>query len=239
MFGYESLPYPPSDCVRIHPDERVKAIISLDGTAELMRWEWLSRISMPSLIMGQTVENEAEGGGLGDEVARPHAAIAGAYSYRVDVEGASHYSFTNYCDVGRIPSISSQLLQALYTGGWIPAPTVESFYSTWPCASTGVQAATISPLEANRVVTKYMTAFLNVHRGAPGIASAQDWSVLTPEYALDHTPSVEFFNSEHCRATLPDRSQFSYRPHQTSSECDSASKDPAGYFSPLSGWRAP
>jgi hypothetical protein len=214
-------------------------MITFDGSSQMLRFDWLARISMPSLIMGETVENSFEigefqlGGGAGpliqDWIARPHAAIERRDSYRVDVDGANHYSFTNYCDVALIP----KALEAFYNLGFLPSPTVASFDSFWPCSSTVPPAVTISSADEHKVVTKYMIAFLNVHLRHQGPDTWRDRAILTPEYALDHTPTVQFFDSEECRAPLPNRSYFTYRVHQTSTECDVAPKDQPGWFAPL------
>jgi hypothetical protein len=54
--GLETLPYPPNTCVRIFPDRRIKTMISLDGSSWLMRYSELAKIVVPSLIMGETVD---------------------------------------------------------------------------------------------------------------------------------------------------------------------------------------
>ena len=95
-----------------------------------------------------------------------------------------------------------------------------SFDSFWPCSSTVLPAVTISSADEHMLVPKYMIAFLKVHLRHPGPDTERDRAILTPEYALDHTPTVQFFDSEECRATLPDWSYFTYRPHQSSGECD-------------------
>jgi len=82
------------------------------------------------------------------------------------------------------------------------------------------------------VVTKYMIAFLDVYFRNRDVKPSLDRQILTEEYALDHKPQVQFFNSEHCEATLPDKSYFSYRAYQVSSECDVQKKDPTGWFTP-------
>jgi predicted dienelactone hydrolase len=226
------VPYPPSSCVPIVPDERIKAMITLDGSSQLMRYSWLARISMPSLIMGETVENSAQLPGnparlplLKDWIARPHAAIDRPDSYRVDVDGANHYSFTNLCDWGQV-LYNLGILEEV-TGGDLTA-----WYSFWPCANTGPNAVTISSADEHKVVTKYMIAFLDLYLGGSEANPGIDRSILTPGYALTHQPTVQFFASEECHAALPNPSYFTYRPLQTSSECVVAPQDPPGWFSP-------
>ena len=218
--GSDSLPYPANTCVPTPPDPRIKTIISLDGSSQLLRYRELARVSVPSLIMGETPDqSEAMVPDLRDWIARPHAAIDRHDSYRVDVSGANHYSFTNYCDAVRV----------WFNLGWISSAYLAANEDSWPCATTGSSPppATISAADAHEVVTKYMISLLDISFAVP----KGDHSFLTKEYALSHTPTVQFFDSEECHAALPDDSYFTYRPYQFSSECDVAQKDTAGWFS--------
>ena len=207
-----------STCVPIYPDLRIKAMISLDGTSELLRYREMARISMPSLIMGETVENsQFLNGGPQDRdwIARPHAAISRHDSYRVDVNGSIHSSFNNSCDG----------FQVQFNLGLISSDDLKAYMSSSHCTNLGPDPATISAADAHQVVTKYMIAFLNTYLGHTNT----DSSILTPDYALTHTPVVQFFDNETCSAAVPDDSWFSYRPHQVTSECEVALKDP-GWF---------
>jgi hypothetical protein len=204
-------------------------MITLDGSSQTMRFTELVRISIPSLIMGETVNNSESlgnmiipGGGaaMRDWIARPHAAINRPDSYRVDVNGTNHYSYTDYCDAG----------QVWFNLGWISSAYLTAWETSWPCASTGLDPVTISSADEHEVVTKYMIAFLDLHLGGGDKNKQLDQWILTPEYALYHTPSVQFFNSEKCPAALPDQSYFTYRSYQLSSECDIAQQDPTGWF---------
>jgi predicted dienelactone hydrolase len=230
IVGQEALPYPSSTCVPTLPDRRIKAMISLDGSSQMLRYRELAKISVPSLIMGETVDQSTELGTLAgmpdptqlrDWIARPHAAIHRVDSFRVDVNGANHYSFTNYCDAA----------QVFFNLGLISSAGRTNWLSSWPCANTGFDAVTISSADEHEVVTKYMIAFLDIyfHNTEPDHL-VPELGILTPEYALTHTPTVEFFDSERCHATLPDDTYFTYRPYQVSSECDVAQKDPTGWF---------
>src|ERR1035437_1905873 len=163
-----------------------------------------------------------------DWIARPHGAIDRVDSYRVDVNGANHYSFTNSCDGG----------QVFFNLGLISLGDLTAWENSWPCASTGLDPVTISSADEHEVVTKYMIAFLDVYLGGWDPDWWLDRWILTPEYALSHTPTVQFFDSERCDATLPDHSYFKYRPHQVSSECDVAQKNPTGWFASQSKDRA-
>jgi hypothetical protein len=229
IVGSETLPYPPSTCVATVPDRRIKTLVSLDGSSQMLRYHELARISLPSLIMGETVDQSVELGTLAgmpdptqlrDWIARPHAAIDHIDSYRVDVNGTNHYSFTNYCDAA----------QVFFNLGLISSDGQTGWLSSWPCTNTGLDAVTISSADEHEVVTKYMIAFLDIYFHNPNSAPWLDLWILTPEYALTHTPTVQFFNSEGCHAALPDHTYFRYQPYQTSSECDVAQKDPTGFF---------
>jgi len=221
--GTGTLPYPAATCVPTPPDPRIKTIVSLDGSSQFLHYRELARISVPSLIMGDTVDQSAvidANGDLRDWIARPHSAINRFDSYRVDVNGANHYSYTDYCDAA----------QVWFNLGWISSANLTAWETSWPCASTGWFPVTIPAADAHEVVTKYMIALLDLYLGGRDKNKQLDRWILTPEYALDHTPTVQFFNSEKCPAALPDKSYFTYRAYQLSSECDVAQKDPTGWF---------
>jgi hypothetical protein len=226
LAGQAILPPPANTCVRTPPDPRIKTIISLDGASQVLHYGELDKISVPSLIMGETADQLGAWfpGIFGGRYfnARPHAAINREDSYRADVDGSNHYSYTNYCD----------FWQVYFNLGVIDSGTLTSIETSWPCANTGVDAVTIPAAAAHEVVTKYMIAFLDINFGHP---NWRERRILTPEYALNHTPTVQFFDSERCDATLPDHSYFRYRPFQVSSECDVAQKDPTGWFASQSG----
>jgi predicted dienelactone hydrolase len=227
--GQDTLPYPPSTCVPTLPDPRIKAMITLDGSSQMLRYDEFARISVPSLIMGQTVDQQVLIGtliGLPNPeqlktfVARPHATIDRSYSYRVDVNGANHYSFTNSCDGW----------QVAFNLGLISATDLAADLAAWPCTNTGLDAVTIFPADEHEVVTKYMIAFLDIYFNNRGVNASLDNQILTEKYALTHASIVQFFKTEECDAVLPDNSYFTYRPYQTSKECDVAQKDPTGWF---------
>jgi hypothetical protein len=201
-------------------------MISLDGSSWALRYRELAKIVVPSLIMGETVDQSQAIGdavgvpGIRSWIARPHAAIDHHDSYRVDVNGANHYSFTNYCDGGYV----------FFNLGLISADDLTVWENSWPCASTGFDPVTISSANEHLVVTKYMIAFLDVYFRNADANLPLDERILTEQYALYHKPKVQFFSSEQCQATIPDNSYFSYRAYQVSSECDVQQKDPTGWF---------
>ena len=228
--GNAALPYPESTCVPTPPDPRIKAIIPIDAYSQLLQYSELARISVPSLILGDNPDQEEDflqSQPVRALSARPHAAINRYDSYRVDVNGAGFESFTDWCDAWQI----------FYNLGQISDADLAPWENSWPC----VGAATMSRADAREVITKYMIAFLDIYLGGPNINKTLDWQILTPEYGLSHTPSVQLFNSQSCQAALPDNSYFSYRPYQLYIECDVAQKDPTGWFalSSASGNPAP
>ena len=222
LLGVDSLPYPTDTCVGTPPDHRISAIVALDGlSSQALHYKELSRISVPSLIMGETFDQMlASWPDMGDWNARPHAAIDRRDSYRVDINGSNHGSFDNTCDGFRV----------WFNIGLISADDLTGIETSWPCASTGFNPVTISPAEMHEVVTKYMVAFLDIYLSGEDPDWWLDRRILSEEYALDHKPQVQFFESEHCQAAIPDKSYFRYRPYQVSSECDVAQKDPTGWF---------
>jgi len=219
--GVENWPYPPETCVSIPPDPRVRAMITLDGSSWGLKYHELQKINVPTLIMGETVE-QSEMLGLRDWIARPHAAINRPDSYRVDVNGTNHLSYTGNCDTAEV----------WFNLGWISGEDLYNWQNSWPCASTGFNPATISSVEAHATVTKYMVAFLDLYFGHPSLL---DRWVMTPAYALNHTPTVQFIDSESCQASLSGPDYFSYRPYQVSTECDISQKNPPDLFAPLNG----
>jgi predicted dienelactone hydrolase len=229
LAGAEALPYPADTCVRAQTDHRIKVIVALDGASMYLRYNELARISVPSLIVGETVD-QAEGlfaeFNLPDPTpfrsfnARPHAAIDRLDSYRVDINGANHISFASLCDA----------LTLLYNYGVLASADVQYLENNWPCAATGLNPVSISPAEAHNAVTEYMIAFLDLYLHNRDSDQVLDRWILTPEYAFSHTPTAQVFKSEDCPASLSDNTYFRYRPYQTSSECDVQQKDPSGWF---------
>jgi dienelactone hydrolase len=221
-------PNPATTCVPTIPDRRIKAMITLDGSSQVTRFREFARIQIPSLIMGEMVEyieTATPDLSLRTFLARPHAAINRPDSYRADVNNMIHMGFTDICD-------GIQVMHNLNVISDADLPMWEGWYD---CA--GDNPPTIPAAEAYQVVTKYMIAFLDTHLRGEG--TWLDRAILTPQYALDHLPKVQFFNSERCDAVLPDKSFFRYRPHQVSGDCDRdsdecevAQKDPTGWFAP-------
>ena len=222
----ESQPYPQSTCAPTAPDTRIRAIVSLDGASWGMRYRELARISVPSLILGETVEHvvsysynptlAAAAPELGLGVARPHAAITRSDSCRVDVAIANHLSFSSFCDGLRVMSSLGVNVSTA-----IPGASEDA----WPCAVQGTFDPANNPA-TRQIVTTYVLAFLNTYFGRE-----DDSWMLTSSYASQYQPSVEFFDSEACNECQVGQGDYAYRPHPC--QCSAAQQDPPGYFAPL------
>jgi len=217
----DTLPEPQFTCVSSLSDSRIRAIVSLDGTSSLMRYHELARISVPTILIGETVEHIVSyndppfpsDSSQGQWMARAHAAIHRSDSYRVDVAFANHMSFTSYCD--GITVISSL---GVNTSGLGLDP------NTWPCVASGTFDPKNNPA-TRQIVTTYMLAFLNTYFGRE-----DDSWMLTSSYASQYQPNVEFFDSEACNECQVGQGDYAYRPH--SCQCSVGQRDPADYFAP-------
>lgn len=174
----------------IAPDSRIKAIVPLDGSNQLLSFEELTAIDVPALSIGQDWDHVL------DWQARQHAAIAGQPSYRVDLNHSYHNaSFTN--------TNATILAAAAY--GFIDSGTASYLLYT----SQYLEPDLLPPAESQRLVTMYMVAFLKTYVcGEPGYEN-----ILTPGWALTREPSAEFFVTEK-RPGAPREDAFWYFPHQ-------------------------
>lgn len=174
-------PPPPGSCVAVAQDSRFEAIATLDGSNQMLRFEELERVGVPSLGLGQdppTLAAIAAPYGAAWQ-ARQHAAFAGHSSYRVDVLGSRHNpSFSNVCEevLGRFAS------------GSIGQGQLAALLSIFECYAPGV----ICRAEAHRIVTQYVIVFLDTVVSGRG----RHREVLTPGWALTNEPSVQFFERE-------------------------------------------
>jgi predicted dienelactone hydrolase len=228
-FAGDSLPEPQFTCISTEPDPRIRAIALLDGTSTLMRYRELARISVPSLILGETVEHitsynpwSASDPDAGRWSARAHAAINRIDSYRIDVALANHNSFGNWCDGLTVMSNLGVDLKSIDA----KSPSVSQQLNSYPCVVQGTFDPANNPA-TRQIVTTYMLAFLNTYLGRE-----DDSWMLTSSYARQYQPNVEFFDSEVCNECPVRDGEYSYRPHPC--QCSVARKDPADYFAPSS-----
>jgi predicted dienelactone hydrolase len=209
-------------CVPSPPDPRIKAIVTLDPSSWGMRYGEMARISVPNLIIGETVDHNLSynPGQIPENArdnARPHAAINRNDSYRVDVTMANHISLTNACDGPQVMSsvgVDASTLLGIY--GSVLNP------SAYPCGTYGGFDPTTNPA-TRQIVTTYMLAFLNTYLGRE-----DDSWMLTSSYARQQQPLVEFFDSEACNECSVGDGEYSYRPHPC--QCSVGKKDPVEYF---------
>jgi predicted dienelactone hydrolase len=203
---------PPEACQANPPDPRFSTLITLDASAYALRFGELTRIKVPSLIMGEE-SFERFGGPFLSFVARPHAAISrDKPAIRVDVVNTDHFSFSNECDGVRW----------LFRQGAISKEDMDNYYEPIFCQ------AVLPFAEGHRIVTKYMIAFLKTlvlhERG-----QAQ---ILTPGYAITREKNVELYWTERC--DVPGHiksSQFTYRTNMAGG-CAVGDKNPEAFFYP-------
>jgi predicted dienelactone hydrolase len=207
-------PIPPETCIASHPDPRIKAIVTFDGSSQILWFPEMGRINVPAMVVGQEWEN------IGSWHARVHTAIASEPNYRVDVQGALHPSFTTNCENARV----------LFDLGVINGTQLENRLRQ-PWCTTALPA-----METQRLATKYAIAFLKTNLARePGYQH-----ILTPGWALTAETHIEFFVTEKTNANvtvenLPCLSgscpAFRYFPNQPGSRHERAEergeRDPA------------
>jgi dienelactone hydrolase len=202
---------PPSTCVPVLPDPRIRAIAPLDGSTQLLWFHELERISVPTLGIGQEWSAiEAQDPAMTTWQARLHLASQGKPAYRVDVTGVRHVTFSNMCQAMPILLAHSMISPAAY-----------------PAALAARCGAPLPIGEAHRIMTQYLVAFLKAN-----LANEAGYqSFLTPGYALTSEPAVEFFVTERANgrpkeADWPDT--FYYFAHQPGSVKVQGEKNPKG-----------
>jgi hypothetical protein len=214
---------PPGSHVPVPRDPRVKAIVPLDGSSWVLQFHELARVSVPAMGLGEEWSMlEQDMGWLEGFVswqARQHAAFQGHPNYRVDVTDTWHGSFSNMCE--GLTLVIEKGFDRIYEPGYEWLPYMIEGNRAWACG------APLPSSEANRVVAKYMVAFLRAHLvGEPGYQS-----LLTPGAALKNSPKVEFFVTEKRNSSSIDEDwpdYFWYFPHQPGSEQFKAEKNPKG-----------
>jgi predicted dienelactone hydrolase len=207
-------PIPPETCIPSPPDRRIKAIVTFDGSSQLLWFQEMGRINVPAMVVGQEWEN------TGSWHARAHAAIASEPNYRVDVQGALHPSFTTFCETARV----------LFDLGVINATQLGNQLRQ-PACTTALPA-----METQRLATKYAIAFLKQN-----LARDSGYQhILTPGWALTAETHIEFFVTEKTNANVTVENEwcfsgscpvFRYFPNQPGSKQERAQelaeRDPA------------
>jgi predicted dienelactone hydrolase len=209
IFGPDPSLYPPETCVPILPDPRIKAIVPLDppSLSNNLHYAEMARIKIPSMVIGREWNAMMEAGAANEELllARPHSAIQGHPNYRVEIANYQHMSFSSACSFMNV-------LREL-NGDEATDASLEQYCPKEP----------VSPDETGNLITRYMVAFLKtVLVGEKGYQK-----MLTPGYALENEPFIEFFETEE---GSPDETveegYFSYFKHRSDTERATALKDP-------------
>jgi predicted dienelactone hydrolase len=211
---------PQYTCVASPPDPRIRAIVSLDGASNYMRYGELARIAVPSLIMGESFDQLVAYALVpSDWHARSHAAIHRSDSHRIDIAGSNHWSFSAFCD-------GFKVMSRLGMDADTAVPGISP--GTLLCAAQGSFDPANNP-GIRQTVTTYMLAFLNTYLGREDDA----W-MLTSSYATQYQPRVLFFGSEACTQCQPGPDEYAYRPHPC--QCSVAPRDPVSEF-PIPGFQ--
>jgi hypothetical protein len=213
---------PTSICTPTPPDPRFTALMTLDGHAGLLRWEELSRIRVPSLIMGGAFFADGDyspwAPGAESFISRPHAAICSqTRAVRVDLRLTEHVSFGDACDG----------LTILHNAGWLSDEVYNAYAPEYCPGAYGLPL--LPEHEIYRMITKYAVAWLR----AEVVKDGNDLSkrILTQAYAKAHEPNVEVYWDEGCSTggTIP-AGTFTYWTNMVSGACVVGDKNPADYF---------
>lgn len=193
-------PPPPESYRPIPADPRIKAIVPLDGSNQCMQFYELARVTVPAMGIGEEWSMMLDWGDPWTSwQARQHAAFQGHPSYRVDVAGAWHQSFSNLCEA--IPLLFNKGLVGEEDLHWWE----ENVCSAPTPSSTVLQLS-----------SKYMIAFLKTN-----LCRVQGYqSMLTPGYVLENEPYLEFFVTEKRNPNSIDDKwpgYYIYFPHQPGS----------------------
>lgn len=199
---------PPESCVPVLPDPRIKAIVTLDGSNQFLHFSELAQITLPAMGIGQEWSTLAIDPPWTSWQARQHAAMQGNPNYRVDVAGAQHLNFANWCEY----------VDVLYYIGYIDEET----YNYYKCSPEPIPQT-----EVERLTMLYMIAFLKVNL----VGDHRYQAYLTPGYALGNEPDIEFFVTEKRNPHAVDEDwpdNFLYFMHQPGSEQAIGPKNPHG-----------
>ena len=215
-FGEE---VPAAACQPTPVDHRFTALLTLDASTHVLRWEEMSRIRVPSLIIGDASNADGDSPDTVDAndrawVARAHAAVCSrTRSLRVDIDNIEHLSFGSPCDgytVLRNANLMSQEDYDFYT-------------AVWGCGER------LPAGEAHRIVTKYAVAWLQAEVVKDG--SELSKRILTREYDITHEPAVEVWWNEKCRCGGESQpGTFTYFRDMVPGTCAVADKNPANWF---------
>jgi hypothetical protein len=215
-------PLPPEACQATPPDSRFTALITLDSMSDALHWEEISRIHVPSLIMGDASNADGDNPYIVDANdrawdARPHVAVCSrTRSLRVDIDNIEHESFGSPCDGFAVLLNANLMSQEDY----------DLYYtSTFLCEER------IPASEARRIITKYAVAWLHAEVVKDGSELSQ--RILTQAYTMAHEPAVEVWWNEKCRCGVTNQpGTFAYFIDMVPGTCAVADKNPTNWFIP-------
>ncbi len=169
-------PCPPESYQPIPADPRIKAIVPLDGSNQCMQFYELARVTVPAMGIGEEWSMLVDWGDPWNSwQARQHAAFQGHPSYRMDVTGAWHQSFSNLCEAVRLAN-----------GRGLLSDEDLEYFESIVCAAPAPNSFVLPK------TAKYMIAFLKTN-----LCHEQGYQeLLTPGYVLKNEPGLEFFVTE-------------------------------------------
>lgn len=148
-------------------DPRVDAIAPLAPASSFLTDGELAGIRIPMLVVGGTSDVTTP---IDPESSRPYAKVSSRYDYRVWLEDAGHFSFTNICDLGLV--LEQLGIPKENAPGWDEGCTPE-----------------LMPIgTAKRLVDLYVVAFFQRHLRHD--LRYDPW--LSPVYATRFEPEVDF-----------------------------------------------
>jgi predicted dienelactone hydrolase len=210
-------------CGPTDPDERIKAVVAFSPASFILDWWELAQIRVPTIIINEEWSLLSAVGADPAEFARPHAAIQGQPSYRVDLFGTNHNSFCDSCEFVSLMKDDPDILKLVSQGLLQPITDDDIKFVCVGDKYTSTPSTVAMP-----VAKKYTVAFLKtVLAREPGY---QD--MLTPGWALkQRKPLVEFFVTEKRNpnaVTDPEvGAYYLYFPHQSGSEQARGEKNPS------------
>lgn len=205
---------PPPYCVALPADPRVKALLLLDASNQMLWFRELSRVAVPVLSIGEGYASLlADSGepGWAAWQARQHAAFSGTPAYRVDLDPVRHFTLATPCEN----------VIALRDSGYLTGSQAEAQLATIGCLRTDL----LPTGAAHAIASRYVMAFLETHvAGRPGLQR-----VLTPGHALTHESHARFFVTEPNGGTAEAPGwadiSFSFFPYQPGAATERAHPD--------------
>ena len=181
-------PQPEGTCVPITPDPRFRAVISLDGANDWLTAAELARVRVPSLGVGQTEAAALSTWGRYGWSGRPHAFIGPKTKYRIDVNHATHDSFTDAC-----ANFDILTRAGAYPNERMPQEFIDfliGYICTCPTGALGGDCVIDARL-GHDLTTKYMIAFINTY-----VAHGPGRNLLVPKCGQKQEANIDLFTTE-------------------------------------------